>query len=166
MGRGADHAPDLTPEGSRIQQEWLQKFLKKPHGIRPTAHEQMPNFRLSDSEIKSIYSYFRTTLVDDRVEKLFATMAEMNLNDSKLEVGSKLYYEKYACVACHRINAKGGTIGPDLTEVGARLRPEWIAYYLRDPKAFVKNSLEPVFNLTDNEIKDLTAFLVNQKEKK
>jgi hypothetical protein len=83
MGKGADHAPDLTPEGSCIQQGWLQKFLKQPDRIRPTAHEQMPNFRLSDSEIKSIYSYFRTTLVDDRVEKFFETMEEMDLNDSK-----------------------------------------------------------------------------------
>jgi mono/diheme cytochrome c family protein len=166
MGKGADHAPDLTPEGSRIQQGWLQKFLKQPDRIRPTAHEQMPNFRFSDSEIKSIYSYFRTTLVDDRVEELFETRKEMNLDDSEVEVGRKLYYEKYACNACHRIDSKGGTIGPDLTVVGARLRPEWIAYHLRDPKAFVKNSLEPVFNLTDNEIRDLTAFLINPKEKK
>jgi mono/diheme cytochrome c family protein len=166
MGKGADHGPDLTPEGSRIQQDWLRKFLKQPYRIRPTAHEEMPNFKLSDSEIKSIYSYFRTTLVDDRVEALFEAMKEMDLDDSEVEVGRKLYYEKYACNACHRINSKGGTIGPDLTVVGARLRPEWIGYHLRDPKAFVKNSLEPVFNFTENEIKDLSAFLVNQKEKK
>jgi mono/diheme cytochrome c family protein len=125
----------------------------------------MPNFRLSDSEIESIYSYFRTTLVDDRVEGLFETMGEIDRDDSKVETGRKLYYEKYACNACHRINSKGGTLGPDLTEVGARLRPEWIAYHLRDPKTFVKNSLEPVFDLTDNEIRDLTAFLMGQKEK-
>ncbi len=166
MGKGADHGPDLTPEGSRVQQSWLERFLKGPYTIRPTAHEQMPDFRLSDAEIKSIYSYFRTTLVDDRVEGFFETMEKMDLDTSTVESGSKLYYQKYACNACHRINSKGGTIGPDLTEVGARLRPEWIAYHLRDPKAFVKNSLEPVYNLADNEIKDLTAFLMNQKEKK
>jgi mono/diheme cytochrome c family protein len=163
MGKGADHGPDLTPEGSRIQQDWLRKFLKQPYLIRPTAHERMPDFKLSGSEIESIYSYFRTTLVDDRVEEFSGAMEKRDLDDSKAAAGRKLYYEKYACNACHRINSKGGDIGPDLTEVGARLRPEWIAYHLRDPKAFLKNSLEPVFDLTDREIRDLTAFLVNQK---
>jgi len=163
MGKGAEHAPDLSLEGSRIQQGWLQRYLKDPYRIRPTAHERMPNFKLSNSEIKSIYSYFRTTLVDDRVEELSEAMEEMEFADSKVAAGRKLYYENYACNACHRINSKGGEIGPDLTEVGARLRPEWIAYHLRDPNAFLKDSLEPVFNLPDSEIRDLTAFLVNQK---
>jgi mono/diheme cytochrome c family protein len=166
MGKGADHGPDLTPEGSRIQKGWLQRFLKKPYTIRPSAHEQMPNFRLSNTEIESIYSYFRTTLVDDRVENLFETMEKRDRDDSSVETGRKLYNEKYACNACHRLNSKGGAIGPDLTEVGARLRPEWIAYHLRDPKTFVLNSSEPGFDLTDNEIRDLTAFLMDQKEKK
>ena len=165
MGKGADHGPDLTPEGSRIQKGWLQRFLKKPYTIRPSAHERMPNFRLSDSEIESIYSYFRTTLVDDRVEALFETVEEIDHDDSKVEIGRKLYYEKYACNACHRIKSKGGALGPDLTKVATRLRPEWIAYHLRDPRTFVKNSLEPVYDLTDNEIRDLTAFLMGQKEK-
>ena len=166
MGKGADHGPDLTPEGSRVQQEWLERFLKGPYTIRPAAHERMPDFRLSDAEIKSIYAYFRTTLVDDRVEGFFETMEEMDLDISTVEAGRKLYYQKYACNACHRINSKGGTIGPDLTEVGDRLRPEWIAYHLRDPKAFLENSLEPVFSLTDNEIRNLTVFLNSRKEKK
>jgi len=165
MGKGADHGPDLTTEGSRIQQGWLQKYLKEPFGIRPTAHERMPNFRLSDSEIKSIYSYFRGSFVDDRVEALSETVGEIDFDESTVEAGRKLYYEKYACIACHRINSKGGIIGPDLSRVGDRLRPEWIAYHLRDPKAFVNNSPEPVYNFTENEIRGLTAFLVNQKEK-
>jgi mono/diheme cytochrome c family protein len=165
MGKGADHAPDLTAEGSRIQQGWLQKYLKETYGIRPTAHERMPNFRLSDSEIDSIYSYFRTALIDDRVEALSETVGKIDFDESTGEAGRKLYYEKYACIACHRINSKGGIIGPDLSRVGDRLRPEWIAYHLRDPKAFVTKSPEPVYNFTENEIRELTAFLVNQKEK-
>lgn len=166
MGKGADHGPDLTSEGSRVQKRWLKGFLKKPYTIRPSAHERMPNFRLSDSEIESIYAYFRTTLIDDRVEDISETVENLDSSDTKAETGKKLYYEKFACNACHRINSKGGTIGPDLSDVGNRLRPEWMAYHLREPNAFLLRPLEPVFNLTEDEIRDLTAFLMGRKERK
>ena len=81
-------------------------------------------------------------------------------------MGKKFYYEKYACNACHQVDLKGGLIGPDLTKVGQRLKPEWIVYYLYNPKAFVINSVEPVYKLTDREIESLTAFLINHKEEK
>lgn len=166
-GRGGELAPDLSQEGSRVKKEWLlRRFMKKPYAIRPILVERMLKYKMSDSEIETLYAYFWTTLVDDRVEKLSGIVNEMSLDDPKLiHMGKKLYYEKYACNACHQINLKGGTIGPDLTDVGNRLNTKWIVYYLRDPKAFVKRSVEPVFKLTDKEIEALTAFMVNLKEK-
>jgi mono/diheme cytochrome c family protein len=166
-GRGGEVAPDLSQEGSRVQKEWLLKrFMKKPYAIRPILVERMLRFKMSDSEIETLYDYFRTTLVDDRVENLSGVVNEMSLHDPRLiRMGKKLYYEKYACNACHQINLKGGTIGPDLTDAGKRLSTKWIVYYLRDPKAFVRRSVEPVFKLTDKEIEALTAFLINLKEK-
>jgi mono/diheme cytochrome c family protein len=89
------------------------------------------------------------------------------LNDPELILlGRKLYYEKYACNACHQINLKGGLIGPNLTKVGERLTEEWIVYYLHDPKMFVTRSVEPVYKLTDQEIEGLAAFLINPKEER
>ena len=166
-GRGGEDAPDLSQEGSRVQKEWLlQKFMKKPYAIRPILVERMLRFKMSDSEIETLYDYFRTTLVDDRVENLSGVINEMSLHDPRfIRMGEKLYYEKYACNACHQINLEGGTIGPDLTDAGKRLSTKWIVYYLRDPKAFVRRSVEPVFKLTDKEIEALTAFLINPKEK-
>lgn len=166
-GRGGEVAPDLSQEGSRVQKEWLLlRFMKKPYAIRPILVERMLRFKISDAEIETLYDYFRTTLVDDRVEDLSGVVNEMSLHDPRLiRMGKKLYYEKYACNACHQINLEGGTIGPDLTDAGERLSTKWIVYYLRDPKAFVRRSVEPVFKLTDKEIEALTAFLINLKEK-
>ncbi|MDP2643683.1 MAG: c-type cytochrome [Desulfobacterales bacterium] len=166
-GKGGDMATDLSQEGSRVRKAWLKDFMKIPDTIRPILVDRMPRFHMSDSEIETVYSYFRNVLVDDRVENLSGAIEKMGLNDpDKVTSGKDLYYEKYACQACHQIDLKGGFIGPDLTKAGERLRPEWIAYYLRDPKAFLKRSVKPVFNFTETEIRDLTAFLIHPKEKK
>lgn len=165
-GRGGEIAADLSQEGSRIRKDWLRKYMKTPYAIHPILEERMPRFKISDSEIETLYAYFRTTLVDDRVEDLTTTVSKMDLMDPRiLPAGKKLYYQKYACNACHQINQKGGVIGPDLTDVRERLKTEFLVYYLQDPKAFVSRSVEPVYKLNEKEIEKIAAFLVNPKEK-
>ncbi len=165
--KGGDMAPNLSQEGSRVKKKWLEHFMKAPDTIRPILPERMPLFKILDPEDEALYAYFKTTLVDDRVENLAGSVEKMPLNDPEvIRLGRKLYYEKYACNACHQINLKGGLIGPDLTKVGERLTPDWIVYYLHNPKAFVVRSVEPVYKLTAQEIEGLAAFLINPKEGK
>lgn len=164
-GLGGELAPDLSQEGSKARKEWLKKFMKTPYAIRPILVERMPRFKFTDAELETIYSYFRTILVDNSVEELSEVVNGMSLhNPGLITMGKKLYYEKYACNACHQINLKGGNIGPDLTDIGEWRRTEWIVHYLRDPKAFLQRSVEPVYKLTDKELEALTAFLINPKK--
>jgi mono/diheme cytochrome c family protein len=166
-GKGGEMAPNLSQEGSRVKKDWLEHFMKTPDTIRPMLPERMTIFNITDSENEALYDYFRTTLVDDRIENLTESVSKMALNDpGVISLGKTLYYEKYACNACHQINLKGGLIGPDLTKVGQRLRAEWLVYYLHDPKAFVVRSVEPVYKLTDQQIQALAAFLISPKEGK
>jgi mono/diheme cytochrome c family protein len=166
-GQGGELAPDLSQEGSRVKKDWLERFMKAPDTIRPLLTDRMLVYKIQDSENEALYDYFRTTLVDDRVEDESANVEQMKWNDpSKISMGKSLYMYKYACNACHQINLKGGTIAPDITKTGQRLRPEWVVYYLHDPKAFVMRSVEPVYKLTDAEIEALTAFIISLKEGK
>ncbi len=164
-GKGGEVANDLSQEGSRVRQEWLKGFMKAPDTIRPLLEERMPPFKVLDPEDEAIYQYCRTTLVTDKVEDLTETVSTMSLNDQGIiREGEKLYHEKYACDACHQINGKGGLVGPDFTNEGKRLRPEWVVYYLHDPKAFLKRSVEPVYAFTDKEIEALAAFVISPKK--
>jgi cbb3-type cytochrome oxidase cytochrome c subunit len=166
-GRGGDMAPDLSQEGSRIRKEWFKKFMKNPSAIRPILVERMLPFKMHEDELETLYSYFRTTLVDDRVERLDGTLDESALKNSRnIDKGKDLFFNTYACDSCHQINLKGGTIGPDLTHAGERLRREWIVQYLKNPKTFLKKSVEPVYALTEKEIEALSAYLINPKERK
>lgn len=164
-GKGGEVANDLSQEGSRVREAWIKKFMKAPDTIRPMLEERMLPFKILDPEDEAVYSYCRTTLVTDKVEDQTEAVNKMSLGNPELILeGQKLYYEKYGCDACHQIQGKGGLIGPDLTKAGERLRPEWVVYYLHDPKAFVKRSIEPVYEFADKEIEALAAFLVNPKK--
>jgi mono/diheme cytochrome c family protein len=163
-GKGGEVANDLSQEGSRVQKAWIKHFMKAPDTVRPLLEERMTQFKILDPEDEAVYEYCRTTLVNDKVEDLTELVSKMPLGDPDLiREGEKLYYEKYACNACHQILGKGGLVGPDFTAVDKRLRPEWVVYYLHDPKAFVKRSLEPVYGFTDKEIEALTAFVLSPK---
>lgn len=163
-GKGGTLAPDLSQEGSRVRKEWFVNYMKKPDTIRPILAERMIQLKIPDAEIQILDSYFRTTLVDDRVENLAGAVRGMHLRDPEaISKGRTLYFEKYGCDACHQINLIGGTIGPDLTNAGKRLRPEWVVQWLRNPKTFLKRSVEPVYAFPPKEIEDLTAFLLSPK---
>jgi len=79
----------------------------------------------------------------------------------------KTLYKQEGCFMCHRLNGEGGRVGPDLTTEGDRGRTqEWLVGHFKDPRAYVPGSLMPPFkNLTDEQLKALTAFLQNQKSR-
>lgn len=47
----------------------------------------------------------------------------------------QLLRAKLPCLGCHQLDGEGGRIGPDLSDVGSRRSPDYIAAMLRDPQA-------------------------------
>ncbi len=72
-----------------------------------------------------------------------------------------------ACYRCHTLDGAGGSLGPDLSEVGARLSREGLLESILDPTAALAESWKAPISampalgafLSDNEIRDLVAFL-------
>jgi ubiquinol-cytochrome c reductase cytochrome b subunit len=66
------------------------------------------------------------------------------------------------CIGCHRVNGKGGVIGPELSPNVLRGKsPVWLTIQIRDPKAHYPNSIMPPFSsLSDQQINDLVDFLL------
>ena len=48
----------LTPEGARVQPDWLYAFVRGPITIRPWLNVRMPSFGLDDQNVNQVISYF------------------------------------------------------------------------------------------------------------
>ncbi len=163
-GRGSDLAPDLTWEGSVVQGKWLEEFLRNPNTLRPALIRRMPKFNLTADEIATLSDYIMTVYQTPSFDR--ESMPNSGYPAVLVEEGRQLFYSKYACQSCHIVDPKAdkGYIGPTLTEVGSRLNATWVYHWLKDPQALRPGTIEPNRNLTEEDARALTAFLMSQKE--
>ncbi|MGE5237829.1 MAG: cytochrome b N-terminal domain-containing protein [Chloroflexota bacterium] len=72
-------------------------------------------------------------------------------------------FRSTGCTACHRINGKGGVIGPDLSQEGARGRTrEWLITQIRDPKKHFPDTVMPSYTtLSDQQVGDIADYLLS-----
>jgi mono/diheme cytochrome c family protein len=160
-GRGGDMAPDLTWEGSAVQRQWLTDFLHNPNTLRPSLIRRMPRFNLSESDNKVLTDYILTVYQSPAIDPELA----LTNSPQMVEHGRQLFYSKFACQSCHIVDTKTdkGYIGPTLTQVGSRLTPAWIYAWLRNPQELRPGTTEPNQNLSDDDARALTAFLMTLK---
>ena len=162
-GSGGDMAPDLTWEGSSVQRKWLQDFLKNPNTLRPALIRRMPKFNLSDGDINELTDYIMTVYQSPAIDR--DSMPITGYPSVQVEQGRQLFYSKYGCQACHIVDTKAdkGYIGPTLTQVGSRLTAVWIYSWLKNPQLLRPGTIEPNRNMSDEDARALTAFLMAQR---
>lgn len=77
-----------------------------------------------------------------------------------VEIGEKMF-KTQGCQACHQIGLVGGTVGPSLSNVGARRNENWLNQQLLDPSEIVPdNYMTSYAFLTDQERAGLVAYLL------
>ena len=162
-GHGGTMAPDLSWEGSSVQSQWLDGFLKDPNTLRPALIRRMPKFNLTDAERTVLTNYIMTVYQTPAFVR--DEMPLSGYSPDLVEKGRQLFYSKYDCQSCHMVNPNQdkGYIGPTLTKVGARLNAAWIFHYLKDPQALRPGTIEPNQHMSDDDARALTAFLMAQK---
>jgi len=63
------------------------------------------------------------------------------------------------CVSCHMVDGRGGTLGPELSRVGSKVRREWLFSFLKDPFRDQPETMMVHYRLSSDEIRDLVAYL-------
>jgi cytochrome c oxidase subunit 2 len=75
----------------------------------------------------------------------------------------KKVFDSSGCTGCHKLAGKGGTSGPDLSQVGKTHDAAWIAKKVKDPKSMKKDSIMPPFPGSAKNLQALSAYLASLK---
>jgi nitric oxide reductase subunit C len=160
LGIGGYYAPDVTKVMSYRDADWAARFLKDPHAVWPAARK-MPSLHLQDQEIADVIAFLTW------VNGIDTNNWPPNPMVATAATGAKpgeAIYKAQGCSACHRIGGVGGTIGPDLSDVGRKRDKAWIVQQLIDPKAHDPKSIMPSFaKLQQKDREDLAEYLVSLK---
>ena len=137
--------PLLTPEGAKVQPDWLYAFLRGPITIRPWLEVRMPTFGLDDVHWNEVLDYFAAV---SNVGGPFQTH-ESTADAETVRTGEELF-DLLQCQSCHVLDTiPEGTLlsnlAPDLRMVQERLRPDWILEWLIRPLDIQPGTAMPTF---------------------
>ncbi len=139
--------PLLTPEGARVQHDWLYAFIRGPITIRPWLAVKMPTFGLDDQNINGVINYFGA--ISNRMTP-FQTHEMIRTAGSPDPAVGKPLFELLKCQQCHVLGAipndqPTSNLAPDLRMAHERLQPDWILDWLKKPSDIVPGTRMPAY---------------------
>jgi cytochrome c2 len=118
--------PNLKDVRLKLNKNWIPVWLKKPSDFRATT--KMPNFRLTDQQIKAISAYLWQTALTDPLPKHKPGSA----------VHGKELFETRGCLACHSIREgdqmEGGSFAANLTRVGEKDNYDYLVRWVHNAR--------------------------------
>ena len=153
-----DDPPSLSHIADKTTREWIYAWLKDPQAYAVTS--TMPNFKLTDDDARDVSAFLianSTPISGDNV-----TLAAKAASDPT--AGASLYGESF-CASCHAVqnaagNVVGGDVGPELTRIGSKVKPEWLQGWLRNPRVYDPPTAMPHYRFTDPRVATLAGFLM------
>lgn len=152
-GRGVKVGPDLKGVTERRKHDWLLKFIHASSTViksgDPTATKLLAEFKgqrmpdwtdLSEKQITDILNYLSIGGPDikpaDEKNAETATPSEIAKGRQLFYGEVRLKYGVQACITCHTTAGtgwRGGSLGPDLTDVYVRYQDLALTKFLRHP---------------------------------
>jgi putative heme-binding domain-containing protein len=145
-GRGIN----LTTGRYRLGGSDRDLFQTIKRGIRGS---EMPGARLSDNEVWRVVAFVRRLSTAGAQEKA----------SGDPEAGKRVYESKGGCVPCHAIQRRGGSLGPELSEVGLRRSLKYLRESLTDPGAHINDEYRAV-TVTTQKGEEITGIRLNEDE--
>ena len=166
-------APDLSRIGNKsITQllflpgmphtisDYIAGKIRTPRAFSPGL--KMPQFSFTSEQNDALTTALLT--FNDRTRMLPPSLIVNGSDDSKYQPADKagLLMRDLACFSCHRINGRGGDLGPDLSFEGSAVQRQWLHAFLKNPTTLRPALIRrmPKFNLTDGEITELSDYIL------
>ena len=151
----ATDAPLLTRVGAKTTREWIFAWLKNPQAYATSA--TMPNFQLVDADVRDISAFLIAQSTS------YTPVAQAAALPVDAAAGASLYGESF-CTSCHATTNPagmlvGGDVGPELTRAGSKVKPDWLADWLKNPKNYRPDAAMPHYRFDRKQITLLAGFL-------
>jgi len=155
-----DDPPSLQHIAEKTTREWIYAWIKNPQAYAVSA--SMPNFQLSDDDARDISAFLMAQSTPLPAIHTQAA-AKSGTAPPDATAGASLYGESF-CASCHAVqNAAGalvgGDLGPELTRIGSKAKPEWLEAWLRDPSVYDPDTRMPHYRFDSKQVATLAGFL-------
>ena len=174
--------PPLHYAGHKYQSAWLTQWLQNPQRITPSGGAYWANTVIVTDEGDEIdedklQNHIVVNKADAELLGQFlsslkpypALIAPNEFSPKKVNsLFAKKDFRKFkGCSACHRDTPDfGGVSGPELYTGMNRLKPSFVASYIKNPVAWDPRSIMPNKGLNDVSIQKLMNYLHQIKRKK
>jgi cytochrome c2 len=128
----------------------------------------MPRFILGDDEINYIASYLLSlkshqSVPSRGVLQYAPTTRPISFYKHDIKNGENLI-NTLGCLGCHKLNNQGIDFAPDLSDIGNKVKPEWIYQFLKSPKSYDPKTIIPDFVISETEISAIAAYLMSLRK--
>jgi mono/diheme cytochrome c family protein len=181
VDRPAMLGPDLTNIGTKVTREWVYKWLNEPRTLSDAngnvvidgvdTESRMPKFDLSDAELRALSAYLSV----QRVKPIAPSRISLSVvgshgkDQAAIDDGQTRFNQMF-CVTCHSIAVDrggeikiiGGDIGPELTKVGSKVKPEWLVAWLSDPQGYLQHTKMPRYEWSEKDLYKVSQYILNK----
>ncbi len=162
------NVPTLEATDARFKRSWIEGFLREPHDVRPGIGAMMPRLQMSEEEAGAIAALL-----------VPGEWGDGEVTGGDAERGAHVMGQM-GCGTCHGYGAeripespvpvalaegeleRGKALAPDLRHTRARFRPRALVRWLEDPKAVKPDTAMPGIKLTEQQARDVSAYLLEK----
>lgn len=163
-----DDPPPLNHIAEKTTQEWIFAFVKNPQAYAASA--SMPNFAFTDDNARDVSAFLIAKSTPSGYGPKLATKqaTPASTEASALAEGASLYGQSF-CASCHAAqnaagNLVGGDLGPELTRIGNKAKPEWLEEWIHDPSGYDADTTMPHYRFDEKQVSLLTTYLLSKTD--
>ena len=167
-------APDLFYAGSKFNKDWLVGYIQKPTTIRPGGVVYLNSItldgeadvvkeapkcasKLSAGDAAAVADYLMTLKDANMPTGTFKKMKKVKKAKARV-----LMMKDEACNSCHVFPGKGGGIScPTFEGIGARLNPDWMYSFIKDPHYWDPKAWMAKRDFPEESLQLMVNFMVN-----
>ncbi len=171
--------PSLYHMASKTDKNWTYKWIMEPRSFRHNTW--MPHFFKKGNNSSSEDLIRTEQEVLAITEYLFSTSKKyetVSINKSGDYDRGRTLVNSLGCKGCHQIQPEpdpnySSTIqgirmeqGPNLIGLGSKVKEDWLLSWLKDPYSYHEDTKMPNLRITDQEAKDIAAYLLADNNRK